>query len=137
MDMNNKINRKKFFKWASLALLIPFYKIWQSAVFRNKAFSSSPQTLEIESGLPDGIHFFNRVILIKENDNIKLLSSKCTHLGCKIDKIENGELVCPCHGSRYDSNGSAIKGPAMKSLQEIEYRKERIEGGIIMRFEGR
>lgn len=134
MDFKNKISRKLFFKWASLALLIPFYKIWKNTVSRNQSFSSNQQTLQIAADLPDDVYFHDRVILIKEHKQIKLFSSKCTHLGCKINKTENGDLVCPCHGSRYNRNGKPIKGPSIKSLSEIDFQVENTDGWTALHF---
>jgi nitrite reductase/ring-hydroxylating ferredoxin subunit len=41
------------------------------------------------------------------------LSARCTHLGC-IVHFNDAEQAweCPCHGSRFDVDGSVIQGPA-------------------------
>jgi Rieske Fe-S protein len=44
------------------------------------------------------------------------LSATCTHQGCAVSKIENGTIDCPCHGSRFNLDGSVAKGPATKPL---------------------
>lgn len=45
---------------------------------------------------------------------------RCTHLGCSL-KWNRSEQSwdCPCHGSRYDRNGSVINEPAQKDLKNI------------------
>ena len=44
----------------------------------------------------------------------------CTHKGCTVNAPDKeGNLQCPCHGSRYDVNGSVIQGPAKKALPGI------------------
>lgn len=134
MDKQKKINRKKFFQWASLALLLPFFKLWQNTVDRQKTFSASTQTITINENLPEGVHFFDAVILIKTQGVYRLFSAKCTHLGCRINKTENGELVCPCHGSRYNYEGVPLKGPSIKSLTEIVFQVENAEGMMILQF---
>ncbi len=36
----------------------------------------------------------------------------CTHQGCTVGKIENGEIVCPCHMSHFSiKDGSNTQGP--------------------------
>jgi len=65
------------------------------------------------------IDFFENFIVVKQNETTTVLSSHCTHLGCKINKIENGRLVCPCHGSEYDLEGKVLKGPAYKNLEKL------------------
>jgi Rieske Fe-S protein len=134
MQKPKKINRKTFFKWATAALAVPLAYVWQASVSRNQSFSHQEQTLDIEDSLPDGVHFLDRVILVKENESYKLMSSKCTHLGCKINQSENGQLVCPCHGSRYDMHGNLLKGPATENLQEIEYELAQADGRLIFTY---
>lgn len=130
----SSIDRKTFFKWASLALLIPFYKVWHSAVASRQKIGNNTRELQVNAAIGDGVHFFDKIILIKSEDKIHLLSSKCSHLGCRIDKVENSELVCPCHGSRYDLNGKPMKGPAAKALEEIKFEPEIKKDLIIFRF---
>jgi len=63
------------------------------------------------------VSFFENYIVVNQNETTTVLSSHCTHLGCKINKIENGRLACPCHGSEYDLEGNVLKGPAYKNLK--------------------
>lgn len=65
------------------------------------------------------IDFFENYIVVQQNEKTTVLSSHCTHLGCKINKTENGRLVCPCHGSEYDLEGKVLKGPAYKNLEKL------------------
>ncbi len=130
MDNRKKINRKKFFRWSAAALLVPAVYVWDQSVRRKQEFSLAEQELILAPDLPDGVHFFGRVILVKEGRSFRLLSSKCTHLGCRINEIEGGQLVCPCHGSRYNLQGVPVKGPAVEPLPEVDFRMEET-GGVI------
>jgi Rieske Fe-S protein len=47
----------------------------------------------------------------------KGFSSTCTHKGCAVDKIADGTIDCPCHGSKFNLDGSVAKGPADKPLE--------------------
>lgn len=45
------------------------------------------------------------------------LSTACTHEGQTLDRMTDGQLVCPAHGSRFDpSSGAATRGPAQTAL---------------------
>jgi Rieske Fe-S protein len=56
-----------------------------------------------------------------ENGGIHTLSALCVHLGC-IVTWNSAEKTwdCPCHGSRYDSLGGVINGPANRDLPPSE-----------------
>lgn len=65
------------------------------------------------------VSFLEQYIIVSENDLTTVYSAHCTHLGCKINKMEGDRFVCPCHGSEYDIAGKVIKGPAYKNLEVI------------------
>lgn len=46
------------------------------------------------------------------------LSLRCTHLGCTVEGVPEG-FHCPCHGSRYDSDGNVTRGPAARALPHL------------------
>jgi Rieske Fe-S protein len=43
-------------------------------------------------------------------------SSACTHKGCAVNKVADGTIDCPCHGSKFNLDGSVVKGPATAPL---------------------
>jgi Rieske Fe-S protein len=57
------------------------------------------------------------------DDNGKLFkrSAKCTHLGCHVhwNSLERC-WDCPCHGSQFAPDGTALNGPAVAPLAEIK-----------------
>lgn len=59
-----------------------------------------------------------RVAVTKGEEGFFALSLVCTHLGCTVSVTPNG-LFCPCHGSRFDSAGRVIKGPATRPLPRL------------------
>ncbi|MCG7209325.1 Rieske (2Fe-2S) protein [Streptomyces arenae] len=47
----------------------------------------------------------------------KAFSTKCPHAGCAVSSVADGEIVCPCHGSKFAiADGSVKQGPATTGL---------------------
>lgn len=75
----------------------------------------------------------NRTILHKKlflniKNTIKNLVSiktpRCSHLGCKLNyNFLEQVFECPCHGSRYKSDGTIIDGPATKDKKIKHFDK--------------
>ena len=47
----------------------------------------------------------------------KGFSSVCTHAGCHVSKIADGKIVCPCHHSEFNLDGTVAQGPAKDPLE--------------------
>ncbi|MGK5694772.1 FAD-dependent oxidoreductase [Streptomyces sp. URMC 128] len=65
----------------------------------------------------DGHH---RLAVYRDDDgNLHSVSARCTHLGCLVS-FNSAERAweCPCHGSRFDTDGKVIQGPATKPLEQ-------------------
>ncbi len=61
--------------------------------------------------------------VFKVDGQLHALTLVCTHLGCLVGfNAEQGEMLCPCHGSRYDANGGVLQGPAPAPLRAYEVR---------------
>ncbi|MEU6477637.1 FAD-dependent oxidoreductase [Streptomyces sp. NPDC047017] len=56
-----------------------------------------------------------------EEGGVHALSARCTHLGCLV-AFNSAERAweCPCHGSRFDIDGSVLQGPATRPLERRE-----------------
>ena len=119
------VSRREFFKKFFISLSLPLAWIWYSTVRRLNEVSAKSKKTVIDDSIPIGITFHESFIIIKQNSSIKIFSSKCSHLGCRIISAERNELVCPCHGSRYNANGDVVKGPAQNSLQLLNFKKDR------------
>lgn len=55
-----------------------------------------------------------------ENGELHLVDTTCKHMGCEVT-WNTGELTwdCPCHGSRYNYDGTVIEGPAKEPLTKL------------------
>ena len=96
----------------------------------------APTTLKVgnPTDFPDGIKFLpdERLFVFREGNVFHAVSAVCTHLGCTVRaealsqpevRTVGGKAMrlthrfnCPCHGSRYNGDGSNVSGPAPKPL---------------------
>ncbi len=56
-----------------------------------------------------------RLFIVSAEKGLMAMSATCTHLGCTVGRVEWG-YQCPCHGSKFDSNGRVLAGPAPEPL---------------------
>jgi cytochrome b6-f complex iron-sulfur subunit len=59
------------------------------------------------------------LVLFRDGEGFYAISTTCTHLGCTVARSREG-FACPCHGSRFDSNGKVTGGPAPRPLPWLE-----------------
>ena len=53
--------------------------------------------------------------------DFKAFSAVCTHQGCVVESSSDGEIPCPCHGSRFSlEDGSPVSGPATSALEPVQ-----------------
>jgi len=57
--------------------------------------------------------------VLRDEAGLYALSAVCSHLGCTISETDTG-FECPCHGSRFNLEGTALQGPATKQLEYLE-----------------
>ena len=52
------------------------------------------------------------VVTQPEAGTYKAFSAICTHQGCTVAAVQNGSIVCPCHGGSFSiADGSVQGGP--------------------------
>jgi len=58
-----------------------------------------------------------QVYIVRVPEGFYAVSAVCTHLGCVTQwKPEAGMIACPCHGSKFQADGTKIDGPAPRPL---------------------
>lgn len=62
-----------------------------------------------------------RFWLSNSTDGFTALYSVCTHLGCLPKWVDTNErFECPCHGSKFEADGTYIEGPAPRNLDRFQ-----------------
>jgi glycine/D-amino acid oxidase-like deaminating enzyme/nitrite reductase/ring-hydroxylating ferredoxin subunit len=66
-----------------------------------------------------GVH--RHAVYRDEAGGLHAVSARCTHLGCLVH-FNDAERAweCPCHGSRFGTDGAVLQGPANKPLERRE-----------------
>lgn len=69
------------------------------------------------------------VVTQPEKGEFKAFSAICTHQGCTVNRVADGTIDCPCHGSRFRvTDGSVAHGPAVRPLP---VKQIKIEGNSV------
>ncbi len=74
-----------------------------------------------------GVALTDKQIVVTQpsKGEFKAFTAVCTHQGTIIDKVEDGDMVCPNHGSRFAiEDGSVDQGPAAQPLAEVSIKVE-------------
>jgi cytochrome b6-f complex iron-sulfur subunit len=58
------------------------------------------------------------IAVVREGGRLLALDLTCTHLACTVSATPAG-FVCPCHGSRFSSEGRRLDGPATGPLKRL------------------
>ncbi|KRE92575.1 hypothetical protein ASG76_16545 [Nocardioides sp. Soil774] len=63
--------------------------------------------------------------------DFKAFTAVCTHQGCLVETSSEGDIPCPCHGSKFSlDDGSPISGPASAPLAAVDIT---VDGDTITR----
>jgi Rieske Fe-S protein len=122
--MTLKISRRSLFTLlGSLALSYPLLR------FIGFKVPKKPLRVDVHKSAPaNGVLIMQDFILFDRNGECWALSRKCTHLGCKLNYLEEIDILeCPCHQSKFNSiSGAVLEGPAKRSLHffPVEIREK-------------
>jgi Rieske Fe-S protein len=99
-------------------------------MLRREQSRETPAVVVIPADVPIGLSVVESAIVYREPGGaIHAFSGRCTHLGCRIDRVIGDEAVCPCHGSRYRSDGTVVAGPATRPLRRLRIDPDPAAGG--------
>jgi Rieske Fe-S protein len=118
----NLVTRRIFLGIGILSLLYPLY------AFIGFRLPRKPQRIEVAKQiLPGQFRLFPNFILFARENRVWAVSRKCTHLGCTLHYVEKDDLLeCPCHQSRFSTDGRLLNGPAKAALKTypVEIRQD-------------
>lgn len=101
-------------------------------------------------GLAEGVKFLEdrRLYVFREGNGFYAVSGACTHLGCTVkytklnqpkqveidgeQKTVPFEFHCPCHGSKFYSDGTNYAGPAPSPLRWYRVELSPDDGQLIV-----
>jgi Rieske Fe-S protein len=74
-------------------------------------FEVKGSDVPVGGGIIDANH--GAVVTQPTKGEFKAFSAICTHQGCTVDRVADGTIDCPCHGSKCDIlHGKPVQGPA-------------------------
>ncbi|BBX04158.1 (2Fe-2S)-binding protein [Mycolicibacterium moriokaense] len=79
---------------------------------------TAPEAIAATSAVPVGSGLIVGEVVVTQPaaGDFKGFSSTCTHAGCTLNEVVDGTINCPCHGSKFNLDGSVAHGPATKPL---------------------
>jgi nitrite reductase/ring-hydroxylating ferredoxin subunit/uncharacterized membrane protein len=74
------------------------------------------------------------VLVLRDGEQIFAIHDRCSHRGCSLSegRLEGEEIVCACHGSRFDRRDGSVKGGPATAPQPAFQVRDR-EGVIEVR----
>jgi nitrite reductase/ring-hydroxylating ferredoxin subunit len=72
------------------------------------------------------------ILVVRDGDQVFAIHDRCSHRGCSLSDgtLEGLEIVCACHGSRFDIRDGALRdGPATAAQPafQVRVRDNRVE----------
>ena len=65
----------------------------------------------------------SQLFIYKNDETIDIYDAHCTHMGCILNFDNQSEQFnCPCHKSRFDIDGTILRGPAKRDLDKIPFK---------------
>jgi glycine/D-amino acid oxidase-like deaminating enzyme/nitrite reductase/ring-hydroxylating ferredoxin subunit len=130
-------------KWAELYSAHRFTPLKSAKQFLKENINVAGEFLKVLPGLKDTSEFNNiesgsGAIVEKDSTKIAayrdeageltLVSAVCPHMKCIVN-WNNAEKTwdCPCHGSRFKTDGTVLEGPAFHALQKISMEGDEVK----------
>jgi cytochrome b6-f complex iron-sulfur subunit len=129
------IKRREFTNLLGLGLLASSLPVTIAACQSAPSSSTSPEdgefvaigtvaALDTEGVLANSDLQGNNLAVIRDPnapESVIAVSAVCTHSGCTVPwNAEQGVFACPCHGGRFNPDGTVAGGPPPRPLTTFE-----------------
>jgi cytochrome b6-f complex iron-sulfur subunit len=128
------MKRRSFFGWFGMSWLASILPMAIASCSSQKSGSSPNPSSRPNGFIPVGtVAALNQTGFLKteiagksvfilrdkaHKNTFRALNMTCTHAGCLVDwQATDKAFECPCHDSRFASDGKVLQGPAQKALQ--------------------
>ncbi len=130
-------SRRDFLNAAIAALAAPAFWLMHSLASRTESLPEKAEsTVTVPWSATHNIRFYDRIIVINRPSGVAVFSATCPHLGCRINRADGSELLCPCHGSRFNQQGQVVNGPATHNLRPLSFALDRTNAFLRVTLEG-
>jgi cytochrome b6-f complex iron-sulfur subunit len=122
----------RWMQWATVTTAALF--LYPLIRFTGHRIPPKPRLIEVPAPLPlSGVHTGHDFLLFSTPEGGSAVSRICTHLGCRVNYQQDKQYIeCPCHQSRFTTEGQRLSGPAEKNLATFEVTlKKDNEGRVI------
>jgi len=85
--------------------------------------TDTTQTFDVKGGEGKIVAVAGRRLAVHRDDagTLHALSPVCTHMGCDVAwNPAERTWDCPCHGSRFGTDGKVLNGPATEALEKVD-----------------
>ena len=124
-----KQTRRYFIKSAMIGIVVGIAVVWNKMIFTQEKINSK-KIITLPFPTNKEISFLDDFIIINKDSEVNVYSSRCTHLGCKINQHSNNQLLCPCHGSTFELDCIPTKGPAISPLKKMKFEIDKMSDMI-------
>ncbi len=95
-------------------------------------FPVTPAQIPPTDAAPED-HPAGRFWLVNTDEGLLAIYKVCTHLGCLYKWVPSANrFECPCHGSKFEREGTFIHGPAPRNLDRFVIRALDAEGNVLV-----
>jgi nitrite reductase/ring-hydroxylating ferredoxin subunit len=124
------LSRRSVVRGAFWALAASATATFTWMVARQSRAWRQPRVVTIPDDVRDAVVFADDVIVCRGDGRVRVFAARCTHLGCRIARVSDGLLVCPCHGSKFRTDGSVAAGPASRPLDPLPHQIDPRTGAL-------